>query len=442
MEKVYCADCGREIDLENDDYEVVNDEYVCQHCIEENYSQCYECGEYYYTNDMTWTDNGWVCDDCICEYEECADCGEWYRKDDMYWITNPDGDDYYVCESCYDGEMYCDECFQDCSGGIMGYHDFSDWEEHSHVGDTSIIKGFELEIEDIGSGLSCSDMADVLREVLGDFCVFETDGSLDDGFEVISHPFSMEWLYEHQDMIKRMFDKLNRYSYGDTNNTGLHVHVNRAQLNQDANLTRDEVIDNILLIMETFKDELTKFSRRDYGELQRWAKFLTDDEVDKGQIDSEKGKSRYQALNLTKDATIEFRLFKSTDDFDTFMATIELVDRIVELAKDDIDGLTWSHICNYGQYLTQYTETTDTVLRLAKVEEPQEEVKHDSNYVKYGDKEYECVYQKGNMYLVYIGEHFGGHSGNEVNDFNFATSGLDEHYRGHLWWFLREELTF
>jgi hypothetical protein len=233
----------------------------------------------------------------------------------------------------------------------------------------------------------------------------------------------------------------------------------------NTDLTQDEVIDNILIIMETFKDELTSFSRRDSHRLRQWAKFLTDDGevVKKSKIDSKKKYSRYQALNLTNDNTIEFRIFKSTTDLKTFVATVELVDNIVNLAKGNINGLTWDKIVAKGRYLQDVSNklvgTTDTVVKLddvlnvevKKMEgssdlEPIPFTLSDGRVFHRGDKVLyngydcsarECIFLEtdGFSVLLYMGNDFGGHSGNGINNHYVPTE-----YSPHCWWVSYHEI--
>ena len=55
---------------------------------------------------------------------------------------------------------------------------------------------------------------------------------------------------------------------------------------------------------------------------------------------------RYYAINLTNNKTIEFRLFRGTMNINTFIATLQLVDRMVRLVKEindaeELQGIEW-----------------------------------------------------------------------------------------------------
>lgn len=410
VKAIVCADCGAIINVddegnlvpievleENENY--IKDylgRYVCKDCMED-YAQCEDCGNWVKTDDGYFVgenDDYFVCEDCFEDYIQCEDCGHYHPSGDMYYVeSGAFGGGYYVCDDCrYNGNYYvCDDCgnlfyYEDlhydeyhdtnyCDNCypyhhnelIMGYHEFDDWQVY---GEHGITKGFELEIETDEQ----NDVVQEIHEILDDFVVFEEDGSVD-GVEMISNPFTRDYWAKNstQNSFKKVFKVLNEHDCGICG-CGLHVHVNRTGLATDK-LSQDDVIDNIIMIMETFKNELTKFSRRCKGDLREWASFLSDDgeELTYKKIkDKKRSAGRYVALNLQKGRTIEFRIFKSTMRYDEFMATLELVDNIVDIARSgNIDGLTWNDIVNFHgdfiqDYVNDYGITSDKVLTVVE----------------------------------------------------------------------------
>lgn len=55
---------------------------------------------------------------------------------------------------------------------------------------------------------------------------------------------------------------------------------------------------------------------------------------------------RYTCVNLTNRSTIEFRMFRGTLKFNTLIATLQLVDRIcnvaIYLSDDELKALSWT----------------------------------------------------------------------------------------------------
>lgn len=98
-----CADCGRVIDDEDDEY-WVDDECYCRDCVE----YCEYCEEYTH-NETTYVRNyGYVCDHCLENFTYCECCGAYVRDDDSVYI---DSEDRYVCDDCRDMYYtYCEDC--------------------------------------------------------------------------------------------------------------------------------------------------------------------------------------------------------------------------------------------------------------------------------------------------------------------------------------------
>lgn len=472
--EIICKDCGAIIDVENEDYIEIDGEYVCKDCMDD-YVQCEECGKWYNIDDCYWieSENAYVCEDCLDrEFMQCEDCLEWYRSGDMHLVTNPCGEDYYICKNCrYCGNYgicdncgdlfhidslryheghecdYCEECYP-CNETIMDYHDFDDWKEYTiNDKNESILKGFELEV----SGDDCDNVAGLLNDILGDFAVYEEDGSIC-GFEIITNPFSRQYWDKNSEDFKKALDVLKTKKYENVN-CGLHVHVNREQLETE-DLSSEDVIDNIILIMETFKNELTKFSRRTNSDLARWASFLTDDgeELIFEELKKKKSnKGRYCALNITNSDTVEFRIFKGTLEYDELMATLELVDNIVDIARSNkLEGLTWNDIVSFGgsfigQYVNDYGIESDKKLHIIKTEEKNENENLYKDF-KVGDivtvkKEYDKIgfehMEVGSKYVIVNIDDYGsvtiyneklnGHDGNDYYKYN------KDEYKKHLW---------
>ena len=73
--------------------------------------------------------------------------------------------------------------------------------------------------------------------------------------------------------------------------------------------------------------------------------------------------SRYHAINLDNSYTVEFRIFKSTTNHETLMATWELVNNIVAFANDhevELNAMpSFYEIATYQEnnYIENYMET-------------------------------------------------------------------------------------
>ena len=284
-----------------------------------------------------------------------------------------------VCPICGNtlrgGQTICSECETKARDIVTSYHSFRGYSIKSVGGedkfDSSTI-GAELEVE-VKDGhragvtaLYCKsqDSKNIIH--------FERDGSLSNGFEIITQPMTFKyWQEVYSNDLQKILKKAseNGGKSHDTSTCGLHFHVGREGLATSVR-SSDDVIDNVLLIVETFRKEIERFARRSSN---RYARFLSEgSSVDSNELDldtvkqlkSDKRGDRYLVVNLRNANTIEFRIFRGTLKFETFMASLELVNNIVNIAKyENIQGLTWLDLVNYNsemnKYLTQYNETLD-----------------------------------------------------------------------------------
>lgn len=137
------------------------------------------------------------------------------------------------------------------------------------------------------------------------------------------------------------------YRSHQTSTCGLHIHVNRSCFGDDQG-EQELVIGHILLFVEMHWNELLKFSRRSEYSMNRWAARYGYEKTGREILSkAKKGNlGRYAAVNLMNYSTIEFRIFRGTLKYSTFIAAIELVDEICDLAmnctEEEISQLSWS----------------------------------------------------------------------------------------------------
>ena len=92
-----------------------------------------------------------------------------------------------------------------------------------------------------------------------------------------------------------------------------------------------------------------RFSRRNRFQLERWAARYGYKEQPKEILDhAKKGyhSGRYTCVNLQNADTIEFRIFRGTLKYNTFIATLQLVNQVcdvaIRLSDEQMRRLTWS----------------------------------------------------------------------------------------------------
>lgn len=138
------------------------------------------------------------------------------------------------------------------------------------------------------------------------------------------------------------------YTSHQTTTCGLHVHVNRDAFGI-SEAEQDAVIARILYFFEKNWEELLKFSRRTPRQLEYWAARYGYKDQPKELLDhAKKGchGGRYTSVNLTNADTIEFRIFRGTLKYNTLIATLQLVDRVCDVAlyltDDQLRAMSWT----------------------------------------------------------------------------------------------------
>ena len=175
------------------------------------------------------------------------------------------------------------------------------------------------------------------------------DGSLDDGFEIVTHPMTLDF-HLHNMPWERIVEEAKKLGYTShqAGTCGLHVHINRTAFGSTES-TQDAAIARTLFFFEKFWDELLKFSRRTQGQLNQWAARYGYKDQPKEILDHAKSgrhAGRYTAVNLTNTDTVEFRMCRGTLKYNTLIATLDLLDCIIDaaiyLTDDDLKAMSWS----------------------------------------------------------------------------------------------------
>ena len=210
--------------------------------------------------------------------------------------------------------------------------------------------GVELEIDEAGESDRKARLVMNAANREGHERIYcKHDGSLDDGFEIVSHPMSLDYhmnVMPWCDVITKTREL--HYTSHRANTCGLHVHVSRGafgstEAEQDASIAR------ILYFFEKNWEELLKFSRRTQRQLEQWAArygYRTEPRDILFDAKHRIRRTRYTAVNLTNTETVEFRIFRGTLKLNTFLATLQMVDRICEVAvtmsDEELKNLSWT----------------------------------------------------------------------------------------------------
>lgn len=343
-----CYNCGCVIDVDNDPYAVIDGKYYCEDC----YAVCDHCGNAVPLDDAEWIGDSLVCSECLensGDFVQCASCGDWIATDDAA-SSNDDGD--CLCEGCYDnGRRFCVECgrlMNDNYGEILWYdddpycedcvpersiHDYGYdpiWDYlggKGHVNDGEIRYGVELEVDSDDSRCGAVETA---RDVLDceKYAYCKHDGSLDEGFEIISHPATLDYHLNNfnWDGICAICRDAGFRSH-DTTTCGLHVHIGREALGVYTDA-------KIVAVIDKLWPQVERFARRSSnGYAQKPDAYIEDDDMPDVMVEKARKSGnydRYKAVNLgSKADTVEIRIFRGTLKPSTIRATIVFCDCVV-----------------------------------------------------------------------------------------------------------------
>lgn len=330
MYETTCSHCGCVLD--DEEVLLFQEDVYCVDCLEELTVLCYHCGKRIYRQDNEGNADIPLCGQCYSRYYVICDrCGTLLQEDDAYY------------ESDDDDTPYCYHCHRD-NETIHGYYYKP---EPIFYGTGPRYFGVELEVD--GAGEDYRNARAVLEEANAceEYAYCKHDGSLDSGFEIVTHPMSLEYQCHHMpwsDVISAL--KGMGYTSHNAGTCGLHCHVSRAALG-DTYEEQESTIARILYFMEKHWEELVKFSRRTQKQLERWAARYGYKDLPKEILKKAKGGyGRYVCLNLTNDDTVEFRIFRGTLKKNTVLATLQLVDRICDVAlylsDEEIRNMPWT----------------------------------------------------------------------------------------------------
>lgn len=347
--ELYCSECMDEnfISCEKcrelihiDDYiEAGNGDIICEYCLDDHYTKCDDCGEYFPNDDVYYDGNIHLCENCMQDYYTCQNCGEYVHENDTF---------------CYDGEVYCQYCYERIKPFI---HDYHYKPEPIFYGEGKKYFGIEIEID--GGGEDNEKAENITQNInySKEHVYCKHDGSLDEGFEIVTHPMSYNYITKIKNDFRIMMEAAINEGYVSHNaeTCGLHIHVSRRFFGE-CEEQQDLHISKILFLIEKHWNKMVIFSRRTEAQLNRWAsRYCEEGESLNSNNILEKAKisGRYHAINLENEHTIEFRFFRGTLKFNTFIATIQFVHHLTDLAKNlslqETQSLQWDKIVNINE---------------------------------------------------------------------------------------------
>jgi len=276
----------------------------------------------------------------------CHDCEEVEYEDEMRTCY----EDYGVCQQCctdnYIFSEYRDTYItyedHDQEEEEENQHSYNDEDEYIHHYDYDVMQdlsltalshervelntayyGVELEVErrkDCPTNIG--EKVHNLMNKTTPFAILKGDGSLANGFEIVTAPSTLN---AHKKYWKPFFDSgdeaINNLKSWNTDTTGLHIHISKSALSQIH-------IGKILVFINDEKNEefITHIAGRSSNQ---WAKKSPKKISDGTRTDTDK----YEAVNTSHRYSIELRIFRGNLSNIGFFRVLEFIDALVNFVK-------------------------------------------------------------------------------------------------------------
>nr|DAP32946.1 MAG TPA: Putative amidoligase enzyme [Caudoviricetes sp.] len=328
-----CADCGCIHHDSDTEYLDNYDKNVCSSCLENYHWSSYD-NNYYSRGDCVYVGSieDYVSYRSLNAYfRQCAHCGEYYLEDN----TNVTENDYVICDRCYDDDDIVDEDNYYLHGETEFIRSYSYKPDAKFFGEgTNKYLGLEYEVQ----GGGCSDHT--ARKIFGKYphwyCKY--DGSLEDGFEAVTHPCTTQFMLNNIDW-ENLVETLDNAGYNEPEGAGIHIHVSRDHFE-----SRSHIGKLVRFFAENY-DKLVRFAKRNSSDAHQWAR-PTDVECCSTfeSCYSEARCERYSAVNVQNSATIEIRLWNSTYEADVIRSFIQMTDVLTDLANGQWEDFTFANV--------------------------------------------------------------------------------------------------
>ena len=261
------------------------------------------------------------------------------RDNGLALCQNCCDDHYFMCDGCcsflsndnYSQDGQCYNCNPGDDSEILDAGYTPNFTFYKEVYENTLFQGVELEIE-CPDNCNRSEFARAFKEFLkkNDMhkgIYVKDDGSLDNGFEIVSMPFTSRARHRLLDWYKILkYLKAKRAKSFRTDTCGLHIHVSREALT-------DNDIRKIKYFFWVNRGRVQKVAGR---RANNYCEFQSFHHVMFAAADNLRQSTRYLAVNVvtqTKKRTVEFRIFKGTLDHKRLMGCLQFTEALCEFVK-------------------------------------------------------------------------------------------------------------
>ena len=371
-----CAHC--QANTPNNEQEFIEHNAVCTGCWSDfwdEHTRCAWCDNITHIDDARYDDDQYesYCPRCFDDFATTCGCCS------QVWFA-PDGLEFG------DGNLCSTSCAQCCGANYRNSDIIRPWRDRpslKFINDVSEVVdadtyylGMEIEIEGEGT-------YDVSVEASPEFpnLWVSTDGSLDTGYEWITHPGTFAaWMsgnvIDWGKWTRLVHEAVEPQEWYDTN--GIHIHVSRnAFRNSGSHLYR------WMQFIQAHPQAVALIAGRGDAAYCRWD-YSRDTVARKKDAKGDRGSDRYRPINVQNDQTIEVRIFDGLTDPTHMKRALQFVHSTIEYTRNTHGLGQWSDYTEYvssngglyhelleflqGESSVELAATTDTEWRKEMLE--------------------------------------------------------------------------
>jgi hypothetical protein len=324
-------------------YEIHDYNYVCQECYETGWGECSRCNINYPTDSLVfWSseagaevgtpefvdtdlypDARLLC--TICKEDSkttCQCCG----KSMFTWDIRSNNEHDQLCAACYEHSKVIH------SWEWKPPPKFKISKKNPKYKNDKLMYGVELEIEKSGGRTRRHQMAHTVLDFWGgDYLYVKEDATINEGIEIVTHPFSWQEYRERRKKWDQLLELIKTYHYGadQFENVGIHIHMTKKAF------TRFHLYKFLTFIYsEPHRVFVEAIAQRSDHEYAMWCSSDGGDGIKANAKDKyNTSDERHSAVNLCGNNTIEVRIFASTIIPKLFHKNIEFLQSLFEFTQ-------------------------------------------------------------------------------------------------------------
>lgn len=300
-----CSICGKELSKKDTKFRYDNGEWICQDCMRNKCSYCYECGSYH----LRWNT-------CSCQINNYS------GKRVLSYGTKPPL-----------------KFFSKKNRQLPRYY------------------GMEFEMSNINPSLLKRIFAYQYAEGM---MYNKADGSLHSGVEVVTQPMDREFMDDFITGLADGIDSIKENCSDTSRNAGIHIHINRnlpKEVEHKLHLLFNYCFDirnipYLALLVGRRKSLTTRNNNMGYCTC--------------GMGNMKEQAGRHEAVNFKNESTIEFRMFKSTLDINQIKSYFDIVDLSIEFCCKT--PISFVNINNFLLYIKKNSNNKVLLKKIKTIE--------------------------------------------------------------------------